>query len=98
MFERDRKSILALSTQRTRRRAYDEVRRAIAGITHHKLCVLIDALEMKCWLSCCAMTKDGRYAGASCYEGGKFAVCDEKGARLEDSAFLYRRDQRPRPA
>jgi len=45
-----------------------------------------------------AMTKDGRYAGASCYEGGKFAVCDEKGARLEDSAFLFRRDQRPRPA
>ncbi len=45
-----------------------------------------------------AVTKDGRYAGASCYEGGKFAVCDEKGARLEDSAFLFKRDQRPRPA
>jgi N4-(beta-N-acetylglucosaminyl)-L-asparaginase len=42
-----------------------------------------------------AVTKDGRYAGASCYEGGKFAVCDEKGARLEDSAYLYRRNQRP---
>ncbi|HEY0931069.1 MAG TPA: N(4)-(beta-N-acetylglucosaminyl)-L-asparaginase [Gemmatimonas sp.] len=38
-----------------------------------------------------AITKDGRYAGATLYSGGKFAVCDERGARLEDAAFLYRR-------
>lgn len=45
-----------------------------------------------------AMTKDGRYAGASCYEGGTFAVCDERGARIENCAYLFRRDQRPRRA
>lgn len=45
-----------------------------------------------------AVTKDGRYAGASCYEGSRFAVCDDKGARLEDGAYLYKSDQRPRPA
>lgn len=45
-----------------------------------------------------AVTKDGRYAGLSCYEGSRFAVCDDKGARLEDSAYLYKSDQRPRPA
>ncbi|MGH7709962.1 MAG: N(4)-(beta-N-acetylglucosaminyl)-L-asparaginase [Gemmatimonadaceae bacterium] len=44
-----------------------------------------------------AVTKDGRYAGASCYEGSKFAVCDEKGPRLEDCAYLFKSDQRPRP-
>ncbi|HEV8362830.1 MAG TPA: N(4)-(beta-N-acetylglucosaminyl)-L-asparaginase [Gemmatimonadaceae bacterium] len=43
-----------------------------------------------------ALTKDGRYAGASCYEGSRFAVCDDKGARLEDCAFMYKRDQRPK--
>ncbi len=43
-----------------------------------------------------ALTKDGRYAGASCYEGSSFAVCDERGARIEPSAYLFRRDERPR--
>lgn len=38
-----------------------------------------------------AITKDGRYAGATLYSGGRFAVCDERGARLEEAAFLYRR-------
>ena len=42
-----------------------------------------------------AVSKDGRYAGACAYEGSKFAVCDAKGARLENSAFLFRRDERP---
>ena len=37
-----------------------------------------------------AITKDGRYAGASAYEGSSFAVCDEKGPRLEKSAFLFK--------
>lgn len=45
-----------------------------------------------------AVTKDGRYAGASCYEGSRFAVCDDKGARLEAGVYLYKSDQRPRPA
>ena len=43
-----------------------------------------------------AVTKDGRYAGVSCYEGSRFAVCDEKGARLESSAYLYKASERPR--
>ena len=42
-----------------------------------------------------AVAKDGRYAGASLYEGRKFAVADARGARLEDCAFLYRRAERP---
>jgi len=43
-----------------------------------------------------AVTKDGRYAGVSCYEGSSFAVCDERGARIESSAFVFRRAERPR--
>ena len=43
-----------------------------------------------------AVSKDGRYAGASCYEGGNFAVCDERGARVEKSAFLFRASERPK--
>ena len=38
-----------------------------------------------------AVAKDGRYAGATLYSGGRFAVCDEQGARLESAAFLFRR-------
>ena len=44
-----------------------------------------------------AVHKDGRVAGVSCYEGGRFAVCDASGARLAESAYLYKRDQRPKP-
>jgi N4-(beta-N-acetylglucosaminyl)-L-asparaginase len=44
-----------------------------------------------------ALAKDGRYAGASAYEGGRFAVCDERGPRWEDSAFLFKRAERPAP-
>jgi N4-(beta-N-acetylglucosaminyl)-L-asparaginase len=38
-----------------------------------------------------ALTKDGRFGGATLYSGGKFAVCDEKGARLEQAAYLFAR-------
>ncbi len=48
------------------------------------------------------VTKDGRYASAAMWSGFKnpkgvirpnqFAVCDAKGPRLEQSAFLYKRD------
>lgn len=38
-----------------------------------------------------AVAKDGRFGGATLYSGGRFAVCDEKGARLEDAAYLYAR-------
>ena len=42
-----------------------------------------------------AVNKAGEYAGASAYEGSQFAVADERGARLESTAFLFRRDERP---
>ncbi|MFN9116459.1 MAG: isoaspartyl peptidase/L-asparaginase, partial [Gemmatimonas sp.] len=38
-----------------------------------------------------AVTKDGRYAGATLYSGGRFAVCDAAGARIEEAVYLYRR-------
>ena len=41
-----------------------------------------------------AVTKDGRYAGASAYEGSEFAVADERGARLEPTIFLYKKSER----
>lgn len=41
-----------------------------------------------------AVTKDGRYAGASAYEGSQFAVADEKGARLEPTIYLYKKSER----
>ncbi len=44
-----------------------------------------------------AVHKDGRYAGVSAYEGSDFAVCDARGPRVETSAFLFRKDERPRP-
>ncbi len=53
-------------------------------------------------LSYYVVTKDGRYAGASLWSGFKnpkgevrpaqFAVCDARGPRLENSAYLYKRD------
>jgi N4-(beta-N-acetylglucosaminyl)-L-asparaginase len=42
-----------------------------------------------------AVSKDGRYAGASTYEGSDFAVCDEKGARHERSAHMFKASERP---
>jgi N4-(beta-N-acetylglucosaminyl)-L-asparaginase len=42
-----------------------------------------------------AVTKDGRYAGSSAYEGSQFAVCDANGPRLESTVFLFRKDERP---
>jgi N4-(beta-N-acetylglucosaminyl)-L-asparaginase len=45
-----------------------------------------------------AVNKRGEYAGASAYEGGKFAVCDANGARLEDCVFLFRGQEPTRTA
>jgi N4-(beta-N-acetylglucosaminyl)-L-asparaginase len=33
--------------------------------------------------------KSGRHGGAGLFSGGKYAVCDAKGNRLEDCAFLF---------
>jgi N4-(beta-N-acetylglucosaminyl)-L-asparaginase len=47
-----------------------------------------------------ALSKDGRVAGASAYQGSRYAVADAAGARVVDSAYLFRREERPaaRPA
>jgi N4-(beta-N-acetylglucosaminyl)-L-asparaginase len=43
-----------------------------------------------------AVAKDGSYGAASMYSGKKFAVADAKGARTEECAFLFKREDRPR--
>ncbi|MBX9928889.1 MAG: N(4)-(beta-N-acetylglucosaminyl)-L-asparaginase [Gemmatimonadaceae bacterium] len=43
-----------------------------------------------------AVAKDGRFGGASLYQGGEFAVCDADGARVVKSAYLYPNSERPR--
>jgi N4-(beta-N-acetylglucosaminyl)-L-asparaginase len=43
-----------------------------------------------------ALAKDGRFAGATAYQGGKLAVADAQGARLVDCAYLFKSDERPR--
>lgn len=42
-----------------------------------------------------ALTRDGRVAGASAYEGARYAVADAAGARLVPAAYLFRADERP---
>ena len=43
-----------------------------------------------------AVAKDGRFAGACAYQGSRFAVADASGARHMDSAYLFKREERPR--
>jgi N4-(beta-N-acetylglucosaminyl)-L-asparaginase len=42
-----------------------------------------------------ALNKAGEHAGASMYSGSSYAVCDERGARLEPCAFLFPRSEMP---
>ena len=42
-----------------------------------------------------ALSKDGRVAGASAYQGSRYAVADAAGARVVDSAYLFKREERP---
>jgi N4-(beta-N-acetylglucosaminyl)-L-asparaginase len=42
-----------------------------------------------------AIAKDGRFAGASAYEGSKYAVADAQGARQLDTAYLFKASERP---
>ena len=42
-----------------------------------------------------AVNKKGEYAGACAYEGGDFAVCDAKGARVEKEVYLFKKEERP---
>ena len=43
-----------------------------------------------------AVSKDGRFAGASAYEGTKYAVCDAQGARHMDAVYLFKEAERPK--
>lgn len=43
-----------------------------------------------------ALHKDGRTGGAAIYSGSRYAVADERGARLENCASLYPRSEMPR--
>ena len=43
-----------------------------------------------------AVSKDGRFAGGSLYEGARYAVCDARGARIESCAFMFGSAERPR--
>lgn len=72
-----------------------EVMRRVIGMSERRL--LDDKGRPYFDLSYYAVTKDGRYAGSSAYEGGQFAVADGNGARLESAMFLFRRDERPKP-
>jgi N4-(beta-N-acetylglucosaminyl)-L-asparaginase len=42
-----------------------------------------------------ALSKDGRVAGASAYQGSRYAVADAAGARVVDSVYLFKREERP---
>ncbi len=47
-------------------------------------------------LSFYAINKRGEWAGACAYQGSNFAVADANGARLVESAYLFRREERPK--
>jgi N4-(beta-N-acetylglucosaminyl)-L-asparaginase len=42
-----------------------------------------------------ALSRDGRFASATAYEGGQFAVADAQGARLLPTTFKFSRAERP---
>ncbi len=64
-------------------------------IAHSEKRLLAENGRPRFGLTFYAITKDGRYAGAAAYEGTKFAVCDEKGPRLEDCAYLFKASENP---
>jgi N4-(beta-N-acetylglucosaminyl)-L-asparaginase len=45
-----------------------------------------------------AVNKKGEYAGASAYEGARFAVCDANGPRVETCAYLFKGQEPSRTA
>jgi N4-(beta-N-acetylglucosaminyl)-L-asparaginase len=71
-----------------------EVMRRVIAMTEKRL--LDDRGRPYFDLNFYAVSKDGRYAGSSAYEGSQFAVADAAGARLEPTVFLFKRDERPR--
>ena len=71
-----------------------EVMRRVIAMTEKRL--LDDKGRPYFDLSFYAVTKDGRYAGSSAYEGGTFAVADASGPRIEQAVYLYKREDRPK--
>ena len=78
----------------TPQRACLETLERVVAMTERRL--LDDRGRPRFDLNFYAVAKDGSYGGASIYSGGRFAIADAKGARLEDSAFLFKREERPR--
>jgi N4-(beta-N-acetylglucosaminyl)-L-asparaginase len=72
-----------------------EVMRRVIAMTERRL--LDDRGRPYFDLNYYAVSKDGRYAGSSAYEGSHFAVADATGPRLEPTVFLFKRDERPKP-
>ena len=42
-----------------------------------------------------AINKKGEFAAATAYGGSHYSVCDARGARRVESAYLYKREERP---
>jgi N4-(beta-N-acetylglucosaminyl)-L-asparaginase len=42
-----------------------------------------------------AINKKGEFAGACCYEGSQYSVCDAQGPRLMTSAYLFKDTEKP---
>jgi N4-(beta-N-acetylglucosaminyl)-L-asparaginase len=78
----------------TPQRACLETLERVVAMTERRL--LDDRGRPRFDLNFYAVAKDGSYGGASIYSGGRFAIADAKGARLEDSAFRFKREERPR--
>ncbi|NUQ11326.1 MAG: N(4)-(beta-N-acetylglucosaminyl)-L-asparaginase [Gemmatimonadaceae bacterium] len=43
-----------------------------------------------------AVSRDGRFAGGSLYEGPGYAVCDDQGPRVAPCVYLFKASERPR--
>ena len=70
-----------------------EVMKRVIAMTEKRL--LDDKGRPKFDLHYYALTKDGRFGSACAYEGGDFAVCDAKGARVEKEVYLFKKTERP---
>ena len=87
-------TVEAMRRGRTPQEACLETLQRVVATTERRL--LDDRGRPRFDLSYYGVAKDGSYGGATMYSGGRFAVADAKGARLEDTAFLFKREDRPR--
>ena len=73
---------------KTPEQALIEVMQRVIAMTERRL--LDDRGRPYFDLSYYAVNKKGDYAGASAYEGMRFAVCDANGPRVESGAYLFK--------